>query len=386
MSECNGLRISLLAVFLYCLPCLSLGRTSLSEPLIWNMDDIKALKTDFQFHLLRDKIIVTASEYCKTKSLSVIYKRKSFAPDMHYYCSIGTYWWPDPTNPNGKYVNRDGQTNPERADYDINLLTKMERRCTFLSLAFYLTGNPKYYDAFLDQISTWFINRKTYMYPNMEYSQVVPGYNNNKGRSVGMIDAYVFNSVLDAIRLVNTKKKMDGELLYMLKSWFLSFADWVERGNFGEELRKSTNNIGVASDVTLMNMYLFAGKKKLAKQIARDFYERRIEVQIDDEGKQNSELRRTNAMSYSIANLNYILDFCFLSREVKANFYRTNKSKLNTAFSFIAQYIYGGIPFPYQQISGTEASKFKYQIIENRRKMLSGGLYNKSVILESLIN
>ena len=31
----------------------------------------------------------------------------------HDFFSEGDYWWPDPANPNGPYVQRDGMTNPD---------------------------------------------------------------------------------------------------------------------------------------------------------------------------------------------------------------------------------------------------------------------------------
>ena len=35
------------------------------------------------------------------------------AGGKHDFFSEGDYWWPDPTNPNGPYIQRDGMTNPD---------------------------------------------------------------------------------------------------------------------------------------------------------------------------------------------------------------------------------------------------------------------------------
>ena len=32
----------------------------------------------------------------------------------HDYVSEGPYWWPDPKNPGGPYIRKDGQRNPDR--------------------------------------------------------------------------------------------------------------------------------------------------------------------------------------------------------------------------------------------------------------------------------
>ena len=31
----------------------------------------------------------------------------------HDFFSEGDYWWPDPANPDGPYIQRDGMTNPD---------------------------------------------------------------------------------------------------------------------------------------------------------------------------------------------------------------------------------------------------------------------------------
>ena len=41
--------------------------------------------------------------------------------DKHDYMSVGPYWWPDPSKPDGlPYIRRDGEVNPEyhSADFD----------------------------------------------------------------------------------------------------------------------------------------------------------------------------------------------------------------------------------------------------------------------------
>src|SRR5687767_5267812 len=35
------------------------------------------------------------------------------AGGKHDFYSEGDYWWPDPANPEGPYIQRDGQTNPD---------------------------------------------------------------------------------------------------------------------------------------------------------------------------------------------------------------------------------------------------------------------------------
>lgn len=341
-----------------------------NKPLIWNVDALEEMK----LNLINDKdakaIISLADRYCEKTPVVVIDKGKStFEPNVHYYCSVGQYWWPDSLNL-GSYIRRDGIANPESKKYDRVRLTELAKRCEKLSKAFYLTRDRKYFDALKMQLRAWFINEDTYMLPNFEYSQVIPGQDDNRGRGAGIIDAYDFNTVIESIRLVNGVKKINRRTMKGLQKWFLSFAIWTEDGPFGEYVRKKDNNIGLAADVTLVNMYLFAGNETRAKEIADSFAERRIYKQITEEGLQPAELERTNAFSYSLANLSHLVDFCFLVRYWDTDYYYKNHNRIDAAFQYLEQFVDDENTFPYKQIGGWEAGKEGYHKQSARLKML----------------
>jgi hypothetical protein len=67
--------------------------------------------------------------------------------DKHDYISMGPYWWPDPSKPNGEpYLRRDGEFNPERATnaFDVSDLDAMSASVEALSLAYYFTDDARY--------------------------------------------------------------------------------------------------------------------------------------------------------------------------------------------------------------------------------------------------
>lgn len=328
-------------------------------PIIWNTDDLNTLRSDASNNRQYQSIVLLGKEFCKEEPLAVTDKMKTFAPNNHYYCSIGIYWWPDSSNP-GSYINRDGIINPEIIQYDANRLSDLKTRCLNLSKAFYLTRNITFYNAFVRQLRVWFINKNTFMYPNFQYAQVIPGKNNNYGRSTGFIDAYDFNTIIESIRLVNSVKRIDKQTMDALKAWFLDFAEWADKGEFSNALRQANNNIGVAYDVTLVNMFLFAGNEERAKEIVDEFSERRIYAQILGDGSQPAELKRTKAVSYSLYNLTHIIDFCFLARCWYPNYYDDNKNRIDKAFDYLKRYIDEPQAFPYSQISSWDSCKKKY--------------------------
>lgn len=338
------------------------------KPLVWNLQDIKELRVNYGFDETAQSVLTIADQYCNDSPLSVTVKQKTFAPNIHYYCSVGPYWWPD-TLGGEKYINRDGIVNPESKLYDSSNLFGMSKRCQYLSRAYYITRDNKYYDSFITQLKTWFINENSYMEPSFAYAQVIPGHDNNMGRSTGMIDAYTLNSVIESIRLVNGIKIIDKKVMKALQVWFKKFADDSEI-RYGDTFRVANNNLSLAYDVMLINMYLFAGETVKAKSIADSFYEKRIVAQIREDGSQPAELQRTLAMHYSLYNLSHIIDFCYMVRCWYPDYYRENGQLIDKALSFLSFFVNNPDAFPYQQISGWDECSKEYNTLMKRRDYL----------------
>lgn len=342
------------------------------NPLVWDMRELNQQKEKVLKSKSTTDLLYTADKTIRKVPVSVVDKKKTFAPNKHFYCSIGSYWWPDSLSQNN-YVNRDGQTNPESSQYDILSLKKLSSRCSILSKAFFITSERQYYDSFVQQLRAWFIDKDTYMYPNFEYAQVIPGQNGNKGRSTGMIDAYDFNTIIESIRLVNSVKAIDRRTMKALQSWFSDFAEWAD-DSYGMFYKKIDKNTSLAFDVTLANMYLFAGNEKRAKEIVDDFAALRIERQILDDGSQPSELKRTKSFSYSIFNLTHIIDMCYLARYWYSNYYLEHRERIDKAFEFLGQYVENPEKFPYQQITSWEECKKSYNTqLERIEKLRTNG-------------
>ena len=359
-----------LVTFVSCLSSEGQKRAVL-DLLIWNVSELESMRLDSTTNIRYVRNVLRMGEqHLEEGIVTVTTKKTTFAPSVHYYCSMGPYWWPDPEHP-GKYINRDGYINPERSQYDREKLAKLTKRCQNLSRAFFLTSDSCYYDSFVRQLQAWFVNEETLMYPNFEYGQVIPGQNGNKGRSTGLIDAYDFNTIIESLRLVHRVKKIDNKTLKKLQQWFLTFADWAEDA-YGEKFKGVNNNISLAFDVTMTNMYLFAGKERKAKEIVDDFARLRLDRQINEDGSQPSELKRTKAFSYSMFNLTHIVDMCYLARYWYPNYYEDHRERIDKAFEFLGQYVDSPETFPYQQITSWEKCKKEYQTQLSRINGLSG--------------
>lgn len=338
-------------------------------PLIWDIAALEEMKENIASNKNAKEIIRLADSFCIINPIVIVGdKPLHFAPDEHYFCTMGPYRWPDPEHP-GQYVWRDGEKNPEYATYDSGKLEELELRCEKLSKVFYLTNDLKYYEAFVKQLRAWFIDEDTYMYPNFEYSQVVPGKNNNKGTSSGSISAYTFNTIIESIRLVDMVNRIDRKTYKALQKWFLEFANWEDR-HYGQYFMNVNNNISLAFDVTQVNMYLFAGKTRKAKRIANGFASRRIYQQIMEDGSQPEELKRANAFGYSIYNLTHIIDFCHIVSYWDKDYYEKHKERIDKGFEFLQKYAEHPETFPYQQKNGIGNSVKRLNNQRQRRDSL----------------
>ena len=340
-----------------------------SQPLIWDMTALAQLKDNGVDSGDAASIISEANKFCKMSPITVVKdKQLPFSSNPHKYSSMGPYRWPDQDKP-GSYILKDGKVNPDSKYYDSAKLSGLAVRCERLSKAFYLTHDNKYYDALIRQLRAWFINEETYMTPDFEFSQVIPGQNNNKGTSTGMVDAYYFNAVIEGIRLVDGVKKIDRGLINDLKNWFLEFAKWSEN-KYGKTMRNGKQNISVIYDLTIVNMYLFTGNTNRAKAIADGFADRRINAQIKENGSQPGELTRTNAFSYSISNIVHFIDFCYLMRYWDKNYYAKHGQRIDKAIDFLVPYAENPDTFPYQQINGWENGSNTIKTQQARRDKL----------------
>src|SRR5215475_7758526 len=62
----------------------------------------------------RDRALKAAKQYLSEAPITIT---ASSSPrsggGAHDFFSEGDYWWPDPQNPEGPYIQRDGMTNPD---------------------------------------------------------------------------------------------------------------------------------------------------------------------------------------------------------------------------------------------------------------------------------
>lgn len=322
---------------------------------VWDKEHLEVVKANLEQPAYR-----TAYSYLKDEAeralqmpnFSVMMKEKTaISGDKHDYLSLSRYFWPDPSKPDGlPYVNRDGVSNPELEKLDRPKLSAMASRVTTLSLAWYFSGDERYAKKAAEQLRVWFLNKDSRMNPNLNYAQTIPGLYGGKGRCYGVIDAYSFVEMLDAVQLLEGSKAFTEKDSKALKAWFSKFLDWILTSEQGREEDQQQNNHSIAYDVQVIAYANYVGNKKVLGDYLGQFYQRRMLTQIEPDGKQPHELRRTLAFGYSQYNLSHIIDVFQIAKNI--GYKIDGMPLLKMAAGFLTQYL--GKPvekWPYQQIS-----------------------------------
>lgn len=277
--------------------------------------------------------------------------------DIHDYLSQARYAWPDPSKADGlPYIWHDGVTNPEIKKLDRLRLATMHQRVVKLTLAWYLSGDERYAQKAAEQLRAWFLDKDTRMNPNLDYAQTVPGQNEGRGRSIGLIDGYSFVEVLEAAQLLEGSKAWTTKDAKRLKAWMGKLVDWFTIAPNALEEAQAENNHGVAYDVQLAAYALYAGRPELAREVLKAVPERRIYTQIEPNGRQPKELERTLGFHYSQYNLGFFTDLMLMAHNLGLD--------IDKAQSEDGRSYYGAMKFLSTYL-GCDASEWPWQQIHS---------------------
>lgn len=320
---------------------------------LWNVDNLSYAKThgkDFEEAI--NKCIKEGVLQLSTESLAVVNKKKTYAPNLHYYCSMSPYYWPElQADGSIKFILKDGQSNPEAINYNRWSLGALSARLSKLALAFFFSEDKSFYDAFIDQIDVWFLNSSTKMYPNFDYAQVVPEMSGNRGTSAGIIEATPLITIIESICLVDSCKSIGYFRRIRIERWFRNFMRWMLSSDLCKNNLEAKNNIGTSFNVTMLRIAMFVNAKELVQQLSEAF-PTRVMWQIEEDGKQPLELSRTKAYHYSTQNIRFIVEFCTIANSGGySNVYEQCEGRIKQAVSYLSGFVGKEDTFPYKQLT-----------------------------------
>lgn len=277
--------------------------------------------------------------------------------DPHDYFSYSPYWWPDPDNPDGPYVWRDGNVNPDRYTSDVTRIEAMADAVTSLVPAWYFTGDVRYAESAARRLRAWFLDPATRMNPNMRFGQKRRGHNYNSHS--GIIEALRIRWVVDCAILLESFPGWTEEDANGLRSWFGEFSTWLVESPEGREEAMQPNNHGTWYNYQLVLFSLYGGYPDLARTHLEQM-PARIFGQVFMDGRQPQELIRTRTLSYSIYNARALIGVARLGRRLDFDlfaFRSTEGRSIRLAIDYLTPFIHGEKEWPAMQIRpvGTES-------------------------------
>jgi hypothetical protein len=246
----------------------------------------------------RTRVLKAADKYLSEQPVTVTAASSPrSAGGLHDFFSEGDYWWPDPKNPDGPYIQRDGMTNPDNFVEHRRAMVRLSLIVPALAAAWKITQQRKYSDHAARHLRAWFIDDATHMNPNLLYAQAIKG--KFTGRGTGIIDTLHLVEVARAASRVN----LPAADLAGVKQWFASYTNWMNTHAYGIAERDATNNHGTCWVAQVAAFTELTGDAQLTAYCRDRFMTVLIPGQEVADGSFPQELRRTKPYGYSLFNL-----------------------------------------------------------------------------------
>lgn len=257
----------------------------------------------------------------------------------HDYYSEGDYWWPDPANPGGPYVRRDGRSNPGKFDGHRDALIAFGRTVPMLAAAWRLSGDARFAAAAMRHLEAWFVDPATRMNPNLNHAQAIIGVNG--GRAIGVIDTLQIVEVARAAQCFAEREAPGyAAIRPEVERWFAAYLDWLLTSPFGIEERDQKNNHGTCWLLQAASFAALLGRKQVLEDAETRLKTVVIPTQIEPDGRQPLELARTKPYAYALFNLDVLAATAWLLGEGELVRWKTQDSRsIAAAIDWMAPYI-----------------------------------------------
>jgi hypothetical protein len=268
------------------------------------------------------------------------------------YYSEGPYWWPDPKNPNGPYIRKDGQRNPERFMGNRDDLGHFSTAVLALGMGASLLGDKRSAERAAKVLSVWCVDPQTRMNPNLEFGQAVRGV--NTGRGTGIIDTVSLIHVAQGVALLAGEDLIEARVLDGVERWFGDYLHWMTSSRKGLDEKKSGNNHATwwtAQAASYASLVGDAAAQQMAWEHYRGYL---VPTEIQANGSCPREEARTNSLSYSAMNLDAFSVLCRVAdvNGVKLWQYRTSRGiGVAKAFEYLMPYVLDPGAWKKQEIS-----------------------------------
>jgi hypothetical protein len=264
--------------------------------------------TQFDAAAERTRVLSAANRYVKEAPITVTAASSSrSAGGPHDYFSEGDYWWPDPQNPGGPYIQKDGLSNPDNFNEHRRALMRLSVQMPALVAAYTLTRDQKYALQAERHARAWFISRSTRMTPALRYAQAIHG--RSTGRGTGIIDTIHLVEVARALERLDGVRGWSKDDADLARRWFADYLDWLTTDQYGKDERDATNNHATCWVMQVAAFAHYTGNEPLMRD-CRERFKTVLLQQMAPDGSFPRELGRTKPYGYSLFNLEAMATIC----------------------------------------------------------------------------
>jgi len=272
------------------------------------------------------------------------------AGGIHDYYSEATYWWPDPANPEGPYIRKDGINNPANFDDHRQAINQFSWITGTLTSAYLLTGKSKYAAAAVKHLQAWFVNSESLMNPNLLYAQAIKGI--NTGRGIGIIDAVPFIEVTKSVQILQDSPSLTKEDSKAIRQWFMQFMTWLNTHQYGLDEMNAKNNHGTWWHAQVAAYARFVGDKTILDKCREHYTRILLPNQMGKDGSFPLEIERTKPYSYSLFNLDGMSTLAGLLTDKEFNgwkFTLTDGRNIRKGVDFMKPFVIDRDKWPYKK-------------------------------------
>lgn len=259
--------------------------------------------------LERGRILPVADSFLRQQPVTITaFRSPRSAGGPHDFFSEADYWWPDPKDPGGPYIQRDGMTNPDNFVEHRRAMIRFATQVATLTSAYRLTADERYAAHALRHLRAWFVDEATRMTPHLLYAQAIHG--RVTGRGTGIIDTIHLVEVARAAGLLGASRSAVPAETTAVTRWFADYLTWLTTHEYGIAERDAKNNHATCWVMQVAAFAKLTGDARLL-DFCRDRYKRMlVPDQMAVDGSFPLELKRTKPYGYSLFNLDALATIC----------------------------------------------------------------------------
>jgi hypothetical protein len=251
----------------------------------------------------RKRVLGKAKAYLEEAPVTVTaHRAERSTGGLADFYSEGDYWWPDPDNPDGPYVRRDGMSNPDNFVAHRHSMVRLSEIVGTLTSAWIITKDHSYASHALKHLKAWFVDESTRMNPSLLYGQAIKG--RVTGRSIGIIDTIHLVEAARGAEILGRQGALPAQDFEEIKGWFSDYLDWLTTHPYGKRERVHPNNHGVCWSMQVAAFSSLVGREAELEWIRNQFKTVYLQEMMAADGSFPAELGRTKPFGYSL----FVLD------------------------------------------------------------------------------